>query len=77
VDRYIRNASAIASTTTFETGAAGGAHKIAKDNTEREGLELMASNLRTDDQRMKAIDYLTHIKVNIPKAEIPAGEESA
>lgn len=57
IDPEIRRVSAELTSETYQIAAKEGARKILKDDDEAEALELDAGRLRTDDQRLKAIQY--------------------
>ncbi len=57
VDHKIRNMSALLSSGIYAQAAKEGSRAIVKDDEETERLELDSAKLRTDEQRLRAIQY--------------------
>lgn len=57
IDKLIRDKSAMLTSGIYERGVEKGSHEILANEEETERLELDGSKLRTDEQRLKAINY--------------------
>ncbi len=57
VDREAKDIQAMQTTSVYREGVEKGAHAIVKDDEERQMLEMDSSKLRTDDARLKYIQY--------------------